>query len=113
MHDLDSIFRVCSIMERIGVIGAYLTPRTLEKDMKKILENQFAKSLNGRDLIEFFDLICSIHKHRPKPKADGHAAAQKKPLPILKFLSKTSKLKTPLEVDSRHEVHSNSFLKAY
>ena len=57
--------------------------------MKKILENQFAKPLNERDLIEFFDLICSIHKHRPKPNAWGLKAALETNIQTWKFGLKT------------------------
>ena len=48
--------------------------------MKKILENQFAKPLNERDLIEFFNLIASLHMPESKPNERGPKAAQKSSL---------------------------------
>ena len=62
-------------------------------------------------LLNFVNLIASIHNQDYKPNAKTLSCAQR-PLPNLKISLKNSILKTWLEVDSSLNFHPNSFLQS-
>ena len=67
MHDLDSIFRACTIIERFGVIGCKLIQKHVKKIQKDLKKIKYAKPLLHWILLCFVDLMLSLQSQEHKP----------------------------------------------